>query len=214
MLRIDKAAGLLFDDAGRRFAPASRTWAAGHGQAATGAEADLLCAVKWLQRSSGSPCRVPIGVIGAREATADHLVVAEDIGRRLAELGLTVLCGGRQGAMEAACRGVAAAGGLSVGILPEGDPASANPYVTVPIATGIGIARNAIVARAALCLVAIGGGHGTISEAAFGLQFEKAVFCLGGGPLIPGVRPCRGIDEAIEGVARVVLGLPLPPIAI
>jgi uncharacterized protein (TIGR00725 family) len=85
----------------------------------------------------------------------------------------------------------------------------ANPHVSVPIATGIGIARNALVARAALCLVAIGGGYGTISEIAFALQFEKKVFVLADGPLIDGVQPCDDAAQAADGVARVVLNLPL-----
>jgi uncharacterized protein (TIGR00725 family) len=109
--------------------------------------------------------------------------------------------------MEATCRGVAASGGLSIGILPDDDPAAANPYVTVPIATGLGIARNAIVARAALCLVAIGGGLGTVSEVALGLQFGIPVLALIDGPDVQGIRRCESIDEAVDGVARVVLDL-------
>ena len=164
--------------------------------------------MNWLQRESGTPCRVPVGVIGARVPPEPFLVMAEAFGKRLAEIGLTVLCGGRQGIMEATCRGAAAAGGISVGILPDGDPAAANPYVTVPVATGLGIARNAIVARASLCLVAVGGGLGTISEVALGLQFEIPVFTLVDGPDVQGVRRCASVDEAVDGVARVVLNLP------
>jgi len=84
----------------------------------------------------------------------------------------------------------------------------ANPYVTVPIATGLGVARNALVARAALCLVAVGGGYGTISEIAFGLQFEKNVFGLADGPRIEGIHLCADAAQAADGVARTVLGLP------
>ncbi len=207
-LILDPKGGRLCDSGGRVFDPAGRSWKQASAPNQTdGREVSLGEAVSWLQRDSGTPCRVPVGVIGARVPPEEYLVMAEDFGKRLAELGLTVLCGGRQGIMEATCRGVAAGGGLSIGILPDGDPAAANPYVTVPIATGLGIARNAIVARAALCLIAIGGGLGTISEVALGLQFEIPVFTLIDGPDVLGVKRCDSIDETVEGVARVVLSL-------
>lgn len=206
-LRLDSTGNRLFDSAGAVFDPVTRIWKSADGPNAAALPVTPADAVVWLQRRSGTPCRVPVGVIGAREARLDQLAIAEDFGRRLAELGLTVLCGGRQGIMEAVCRGVAAAGGLSIGILPDGDATTANPHVTVPIATGLGIARNAIVARAALCLVAIGGGYGTISEVALGLQFEKAVFTLLDGPQMVGTHLCSTVEQAMDGVSRVVLGL-------
>lgn len=207
MLHLDSAGGRLFDDAGRLFRPEARSWEAFDGESTVTEVVSPPDAAAWLQKASGFPCRVPVGVIGAREARPDQLAAAEDLGRCLAERGLTVLCGGRQGIMEAVCRGVVAGGGISIGILPDGDAEAANVYVTVPVATGLGIARNAIVARAALCLVAIGGGYGTISEVALGLQFEKVVFTLLDGPSMAGTRSCRTVEEVMDGVSRVVLGL-------
>lgn len=207
-LRLDRAAGYLWRDDGRRLDARTRLWQAAPG--APGGEAvAVLEAVHWLQRDSGQPCRVPVGVIGAREAGAAQAAAAERLGELLGGLRLTVICGGREGVMEAVCRGVGRAGGLSVGLLPEGDPGAANPHVTVPIATGIGIARNAIIARAALALVAIGGGHGTTAEVAFGLQFGVPVFGLLDAPALAGLRPCADPEGAVELVARIVLGLPL-----
>jgi uncharacterized protein (TIGR00725 family) len=168
---------------------------------------DLASAVRWLQKGSGHPCRVPVAVIGGREATQRQLEAAEVMGRLIGEMGLTLICGGRQGIMEAACRGASRADGISVGILPDEDAAMANPYVTIPVATGIGVARNALVARAALCLVAVGGGYGTISEIAFGLQFGKRVFGLADPPQVPGMLRCDTPEVAAEGVAMTVLGL-------
>jgi uncharacterized protein (TIGR00725 family) len=110
--------------------------------------------------------------------------------------------------MEAACRGSDAQGGLSIGLLPETEPDLANPYVTVPIATGIGEARNALVARASLCLVVIGDSYGTLSEVALGLQFGKRVFGLSGAAQVKGVRAFTSADAALDAVARVALGLP------
>lgn len=194
----------LWDTSGRRFDPTLRRWTDDR-LPAGGLPVDDSGAVRWLQRESGTPCRPPVGVIGPREPTAEQEMMAETVGAGLADLGLVVLCGGRSGVMEATCRGVAARGGLSVGLLPGEDWESANPYVTVPIATGIGVARNALIARAALCLIAIGGGVGTLSEIAFGLQFGKRVFALTGAPKVDGTLELDGWDAVLPHLARVVL---------
>jgi uncharacterized protein (TIGR00725 family) len=204
-LRLDRGAGRLWQG-DRLFEPPSRTWGPARG-APGGGEVAPGDAVAWLQRDSGSPCRVPVGVIGPRAAGPDHLRTAEEIGVGLARCGLTVLCGGREGVMEAVCRGAAREGGLSVGLLPDADPGEANPHVTVPIATGIGVARNALIARASLCLVAIGGGHGTTAEMAFGLQFGSPVLALLDAPALAGARPCADAATALDAVARIALGL-------
>lgn len=163
-------------------------------------------AVTRLQQQGGR-CRVPVGILGGQKASEEQLADALELGTLIAQMGLTLICGGRQGVMEAACKGAAEAGGICVGLLPDEDPGTANPYVTIPLATGIGVARNAILTRAALCLVALGGGYGTLSEIAFGLQFEKKVFGLSGAPNIPGMLPCRSPKEAAARIARVVLNL-------
>jgi hypothetical protein len=80
--------------------------------------------------------------------------------------------------MEAACRGAKEAGGLTVGILPGTDRREANPYVELPIVTGIGYARNAIITRTAEAVIAIGGSYGTLSEIAFALDFGTPVVGL------------------------------------
>jgi len=163
--------------------------------------------VHWLQKESGAPSRQPIGVIGGRHATHAQAAAAHALGASLAGMGLTVLCGGRRGVMLAVCEGVAANGGISVGLLPGETIADGNPFVTVPIPTGIGLARNSLIARAALCLVAIGGSYGTLSEVAFGMQYGKRVFGLEGAPHVEGVEHLATVDAAIHAVARVVLRL-------
>ena len=80
--------------------------------------------------------------------------------------------------MEAACRGAREVGGRTVGILPGLDRGTANPYVDVAIATGLGEARNALVVRAADALIAVGGGYGTLSEVALALKAGKRVVGL------------------------------------
>jgi uncharacterized protein (TIGR00725 family) len=206
MLALDRSVNALFDGA-RRFDPAARSW---HDAtpSASAEQITLRDAVAWLQRESGQRLRTPVGVIGPRDVNAEQLATAEAIGAGLGRMGLALVCGGRQGVMEAVCRGSAAHGGVSIGLLPETEPDLANAYVTVPIATGIGEARNALVARAALCLVVIGDSYGTLSEVALGLQFGKRVFGLAGASQIKGVRTCRNADEALEAVARAALALP------
>jgi uncharacterized protein (TIGR00725 family) len=206
MLRLDRVRGLLCDHQGRRFEPAGRRWLAAGG-AAAGERVEPAEAVSWLQRNSGQPCRVPVGVIGPRSAGARQMETAEAVGAGLAVLGLTVLCGGGEGVMEAVCRGVARAGGLSVGLLPGDDWQAANPYVGVPIATGIGVARNAVIARAAVALVAIGGGTGTLSEVAFGLQFGRPVFGLEGAPAVEGLVMLDDWPSLETALCRTVLAL-------
>ncbi len=204
-LALDRDAGVLCHDAFGRFDADARVW---RPAAPQGAPVGLHDAVRWLQRESGRPCRAPVGVIGAREATEPQLVFATALGRGLAGLGVVVLCGGLVGVMTAVSRGAAEAGGTVVGVLPNGDWRTANPWVTIPIATGIGVARNAVIARAALALVAVGGGYGTLSEIAFGLQFGKPVLGFFDAEPLPGVERVTTVDEALDRVARVVLELP------
>ena len=203
---LDRTRNLLFDEAGRCFDPRSRTWSAGP-HAPGGDPVDAVAAATWLQRRSGAPIRVPVGVIGPREATPAQLAAAEQAGSGLAAMGFTVICGGRQGVMEAVCRGASAAGGIAIGMLPEADPSFANAYASVVIATGIGEARNALIARAALCLVAIGDSYGTLSEVALGRQFGKQVFGLEGAARVDGVMHVPTVAAALDGVARCALGL-------
>ncbi len=204
-LALDQARRRLVDDAGRRFYPSQRAWIADATRG--GAPVTARAAVLWLQRESGVPLREPIGVIGPRAASDSQLSNAEAIGAGLARMGLPVICGGRQGVMEAAAKGAADAGGISVGLLPEPDAREANRYLTVAIATGIGEARNALIARAAFCLIAIGDSYGTLSEVALGLQFGKCVFGLDGAARLEGIRHCDNPDESLDQVALHVLAL-------
>lgn len=204
MHSIDRATGRLHRDT-HAFDPATRNWtpaAAPTEPEAVGPEA----ALSWLQRSSGHPVRPPVGVIGPNEASAEVLAAAEAVGRVLGRCGLTLLCGGRQGVMEAASRGASAEGGLTVALLPGADPAQANPFVAVPIATGIGEARNALIAQASLCLVSVGDSYGTLSEVALGLRLGKRVFGLAGAARIDGVRHLDGAEALAAELADLILG--------
>lgn len=202
--KLDRTLGKLYDVEGRRFDAQARVWVPASASA-TADPADAITAATWLQRESGAALRVPVGVIGPREAPDAQLAAAEAVGRGLAAMGLAVICGGRQGIMEAVCRGANAAGGISVGLLPDADPAFANAHVSIVIATGIGEARNALIARAALCLVVIGDSFGTLSEVALGRQFGKRVIGLHGAADVDGVIHVDSVDQALGEVARCVL---------
>ncbi len=119
-----------------------------------------------------------IGVIGAGACDEAAAAMAYDVGKGIAEAGYTLVCGGLGGVMEAACQGAYEAGGLTVGILPGDTAEAANPYVKIPVVTGIGIARNVIIVRSSRVLIAVSGGPGTLSEIAFALQLQVPVVSL------------------------------------
>jgi hypothetical protein len=116
-----------------------------------------------------------IAVLGGRVCDKRTYQIAYNVGKGIAEQGAVLLCGGRTGVMEAACKGAAEAGGLTIGILPGNDKSDANPWVQVALPTGIGLARNAIITRACDAAIAIGGKYGTLSEIAYCLQMNKPV---------------------------------------
>ncbi len=104
--------------------------------------------------------------------------MAETLGRCLAEAGAIVVCGGGLGVMTAVCRGAQAAGGQTIGLLPGGDRAAGNPYLTVALPTALGEGRNLLLVRASDALVAVGGGFGTLSEIALALRADLPVVGL------------------------------------
>jgi uncharacterized protein (TIGR00725 family) len=80
--------------------------------------------------------------------------------------------------MEAAARGAKAEGGLTIGILPGERADDANAHIDIPIATGMGHARNVVNVRAADAVVGVGGGYGTVSEIALALKMGIPVVVL------------------------------------
>jgi len=119
-----------------------------------------------------------VAVVGAAIATDEETTWAEEVGRRLAESGAVLVCGGLGGVMDAAARGCEAAGGISVGILPGDFRAGASTHLTVTLPSGLGEARNTLVVRAADVVIAIGGEFGTLSEIAFALKMGTPVVGL------------------------------------
>ena len=119
-----------------------------------------------------------VAVIGGSTCTSEEAEWAGVVGRLLAEQEAVLLCGGLGGVMEAAARGAKQARGLTVGILPGSDRADANPFIDVPLATGMGEMRNALIVRAAQAVIAIGGGWGTLSEIALAQRIQTPVVGL------------------------------------
>jgi hypothetical protein len=132
---------------------------------------------------------VTVAVIGAN--ACDQQIY------ELAQKGHRVICGGLGGVMEGVCRGVKEAGGISIGILPGDDPAEANPYVEIAIATGMGIGRNIIIIRSADAVLAIDGRFGTLSEIAYALQLEKPVIGLRTWDVSEAIKKADSIDQAM-----------------
>ena len=120
-----------------------------------------------------------IAVCGARRCDTALAAQAEAVGRGIVLAGAALVCGGLGGVMEAACRGARLAGGTTIGILPGVDPRAANPHVLIPIATGMGHARNVIIVQTADVVIAIGGEFGTLSEIALARKVGRAVIGLG-----------------------------------
>jgi uncharacterized protein (TIGR00725 family) len=141
-----------------------------------------------------------IGVIGAAECSADITALAEEVGYRIAKKEGILITGGLSGVMEAACKGAKAAGGLTVGILPGFDAYEANPFVDIPIVTGLSHARNVIVVRSAEGIVAIAGGYGTLSEIAIALKIGRPIVGIDTWEIAPQIVQARGAKEAVEKI--------------
>ncbi len=119
-----------------------------------------------------------IAVVGSGVASDELAALAEEVGREVARQGAVLVTGGRGGVMAAASRGAHEEGGVTVGILPGTDARDANPWVEIPIATGLGQARNVVVVTAAHAVIAVGGEYGTLSEIAHALKIGKPVIGL------------------------------------
>ncbi len=149
--------------------------------------------------------RQPVALIGPGDGSARECDAAQFVARHLAGAGMAIVCGGRGGVMAAAARGASEGGGISIGILPEEDARNANEWLSVAVPTGMGELRNAIVARSGVCLVAIGGNMGTLSEMAMGLKWGKPVFMLHGDIALPGAVAAANANDLLQKVVNSLL---------
>jgi hypothetical protein len=153
-----------------------------------------------------------IAVIGDSSCSAEEAKLAETVGELLAQRDVTIICGGLGGVMEAVCRGAKSKGGLTIGILPGEDSHMANRWVSIPIATGVGYARNMAVVKSAQAVIAIGGNYGTLSEIAYALKSGIPVIGLNtwslfrneqeGDPIIRVHSAAEAVDKAIASANK------------
>jgi uncharacterized protein (TIGR00725 family) len=144
-----------------------------------------------------------IGVIGGRKVEKRLLEEAQEVGSLIAQHDAILVSGGLGGVMEAASRGAKAAGGITLGILPHEHKREMNEHIDVPVATGLGIGRNVIIARTADALIAVGGEYGTLSEIAFALQMKKPVVGIKTWD-IKGVIPAENAKDAVDQVFEIL----------
>jgi uncharacterized protein (TIGR00725 family) len=143
-----------------------------------------------------------IAVIGASDCDEKTFRGAWRVGELLAEGGCDVVTGGLTGVMEGASAGARDKGANVIGILPGDDPAAANPHVTAVVATGMGDARNAIIANSAAGFVALPGGEGTLSEIAFALKRGKPIVSLGSWDIDSRVHRAETPEAAVEWLLK------------
>lgn len=144
-------------------------------------------------------------MIGAGgEITPEEASTAAELGREIARRGAVVICGGLGGVMTEVAKGAKEEGGLTIGIIPGDNPAGANPFIDVAIVTGMGIARNVIVASSGDAVIAVSGKLGTLSEIALALIRQKPVIGLGTWQLEEGrienrsIIPAMNAEDAVE----------------
>lgn len=142
-----------------------------------------------------------IGVVGGHSCNEKTAQLAQKIGAEIAKLGAILICGGLGGIMEQVAKGAKENGGLTVGILPNEDKNDANPFIDVPIATGLGYARNTLVATASDIIIALTGKYGTLSEIAFALNEGKTVLGIGTWD-IKGIIKVETPEEAIQYIKK------------
>jgi uncharacterized protein (TIGR00725 family) len=150
-----------------------------------------------------------VAVIGGYPCSDEEYQKAEAAGRELAKQGATVICGGEGGVMEAVCKGARSAGGVTIGILPGDNRRTANPYVMIPIVTGLGSARNIIIVKSAQAVIAIGGGYGTLSEISFALKNNIPVIGLNTWELSRNKEPDNSVIPTEDPLAAVNLAMEL-----
>lgn len=119
--------------------------------------------------------KVFVGVIGAGKCSKKIFALAEEVGKEIAKSGAILVCGGLGGVMEGAAKGAKEAKGITIGILPGASKGEANPYIDIPIITGIGEGRNLMVIRSSDAIIALPGKYGTLSELSFAVKLDKPV---------------------------------------
>jgi uncharacterized protein (TIGR00725 family) len=152
-----------------------------------------------------------VSIIGGADCTKQEYEIAEQVGILLGEAGVIVVCGGRGGIMEAVCYGAQKVGGLTIGILPDHDPNSGNPYLDIALPTGLGNNRNLLVAQAGEVVIAIGGGYGTLSEIGIALKSGREVIGINTWTAADkfgkniSIRSANNAEEAVQYALEIIM---------
>lgn len=150
------------------------------------------------------PRPVYVAVVGAGDAVGEGYERAREVGRLVAERDGVVICGGLGGVMEAAARGVAEAGGIAIGVLPDEDRRRANSYLSYAIPTGMGQARNLAVVCTADVVIAVGGEYGTLSEIGLARKLGRPVISVGSWKLPGHVMEAGSPEAAVRDAFDIV----------
>lgn len=143
-----------------------------------------------------------IGVVGSGSCSERIYEIAEKVGREIAKRGAFLICGGKGGVMEAACKGAKERGGITIGVLPGSDSSQLNRWVDIPIVTGLGQARNLIIIKSSQAIIAIDGGFGTLSEVAFALKEGLPVVGLESWAISEEITVLNSPQEAVREACR------------
>ena len=119
-------------------------------------------------------------VIGHNDkgCTPEHEKIAYDTGVEIAKSNSVLISGGLGGVMRASCHGAHDAGGLTVGIIPQGEHTFANEFCDVVIPSGIGLTRDFLNALSADGVIIIGGGSGTLSEVCAAYMHKRPMVAI------------------------------------
>jgi uncharacterized protein (TIGR00725 family) len=141
--------------------------------------------------------KVQIAVIGYNKdrCTDAAAKAAYEVGKEIARAGAVLVCGGLGGVMESACRGANENGGMTIGIIPQEEFSYANQYCDVVVCTGIGYARDFIVASSADGIIAVGGGVGTLIEMGVAYMTKKTIVTMAGSGGVADMYGGKFLDE-------------------
>lgn len=145
-----------------------------------------------------------IAVVGGSTVSTEVYQTAREVGRSVAEAGALLITGGLGGVMEAASQGAKEKGGTVIGILPGLSHQDANPYVNIPIVTGLGDGRNMLIVQTAQAVIALPGEYGTLSEIALALKIGRPVVSLESWEISSDILKAQTPREAVEKAMKMI----------
>ncbi len=135
---------------------------------------------------------IRLGIIGqSGKVDAQLGQLAEDVGKEIAAKGAILLSGGTDGIMERASKGAQEGGSIVVGILPGDTLDMGNPYIDIPINTGLSFDyRSLILVHSSDAIIVIAGGNGTLGELSAAYLNNKPIVVMEpSGGLAARIRP-------------------------